>query len=92
MGWTLSGVHFHRNNQPTQVYADGNNAAWVCDRTSCGHPILFTYLEGRIGSEPAHPTRCPKCSATYSLSPAFGSNPQPPKGDIRKPAPVMHIV
>jgi hypothetical protein len=92
MGWTLNGVQFQRNGTLTRVYADGNNIAWVCPR--CGCPILFVYQNGRIGSHPDTPSHCrgPGCDAAYSLSPAYGFQPEPPKGDMVIPAPFMTIV
>ena len=92
MGWTLTGVVFRRNGQRTRVHADGNNLAWSCDHDGCVHPVLFIYLNGRIGSGPAFPSPCPACGATYSLAPAFDTQPQPPKGVVRAPATHMDIV
>lgn len=61
MGWAFSAqVPFQYRGQ-TQVYVDGNNVAWKCQ--ACGHPILFVYQNGRIGSDLQHPTRCPTCGA-----------------------------
>ena len=92
MGWTLAGVTFRRMGKQVRVHADGNNAAWMCDRAGCHHPVLFTYLEGRIGSGPNRPTKCPGCGNAYSLSPPFGARAQPSAGMSEQPAPIMDIV
>lgn len=92
MGWSLGGVRFRRNGLPTRVHADGNNAAWTCAQVGCGHPVLFTYQNGKAGSAPGNPAHCLGCNAQYWLSPAFGARPEPPRGDIQQPAPAMDIV
>jgi predicted RNA-binding Zn-ribbon protein involved in translation (DUF1610 family) len=89
MGWSFNPVvGFQHLGVPTQVHADGNNAAWTCP--GCGHPVLFVYQNGRVGSSAASPTTCPGCGQTYSLLPAY-SQPEPP-GTPVAPAPVMQII
>ena len=69
MGWKLTGVNFLYDRRKATVIADGNNAAWCCP---CGMgPILFIYLEGRIGSHEDIPSRCPNCNNGYYLDPQF---------------------
>lgn len=90
MGWTLKQVQFTHNGASTVVHADGNNAAWVC--ASCGAPVLLVYQNGRVGSGPQDRSTCRGCGSKYHLSPAYGSQPEPPRGSTAKPAPVMQIV
>jgi len=89
MGWTLQGVQFQHQGVPTQMHADGNNAAWVCPK--CKHPVLFVYQNGRSGSGPNSRTYCPGCPASYHLSPPF-TRPEPPAGNPVQPAPIMQVI
>ena len=90
MGWTLNGVAFLHNGVQTTVHTDGNNLSWICPE--CGHPVLFVYQNGIIGSSPGNPTTCLGCNATYSLDPHYGAQQEPPRGQIVIPAPIMNIV
>lgn len=78
MGWTFTPqdpdgnsnpVAFDFEGAPTRVHADGNNSAWSC--ASCGHPVLFVYLQGRIGSAEDDPTECAGCGKEYYLNPEW---------------------
>lgn len=75
---------------PTQVHANGNNVAWKCP--TCGHPILFVYQNGRMGSGPQDSVQCPTCRAGYYLKPPYGSRHEPPRGQPMAPARRMTIV
>lgn len=93
MGWTLSGeVEFQFQGQPTRCHARGNNLAWVCP--ACGHPLLFTYQNGKQGSSATRPVVCPEpnCQAQFHLTPEYGTQQEPPAGQFEVPAPVMLIV
>jgi hypothetical protein len=88
MGWSLGKTSgFEYQGLPTKVHADGNNVAWTCP--NCGHPVLFVYGNGRIGSSPQKPTRCGGCPMTYHLEPAY-SKPEP-EASV-PPASVMRIL
>lgn len=94
MGWTFTPngvpVDFHRNGIKTPVHANGNNVAWKCEK--CGHPVLFVYLRGRIGSSQIRPTECPACHATYYLEPQYVQFPGPPNAPSLPPANPMQIM
>ncbi|OAI45812.1 hypothetical protein AYO44_12360 [Planctomycetaceae bacterium SCGC AG-212-F19] len=90
MGWTFGGgVAFHYQGLPTAVHADGNNVAWLCP--GCGHPVLFVYQNGRMGSSSASPSICAGCGGTYYLDPPYTA-PEPVAGNPVPPAPIMQIV
>jgi hypothetical protein len=93
VGWLFdSSVPFRYKGVSARVYADGNNAAWICP--SCGGPILFVYQRGRVGSGPATPSVCKTktCNRSYYLDPPYGFQPEPVRGQSATPADVMDIV
>jgi hypothetical protein len=73
MGWTFTtpemDSHFERNDLPAQVHARGTNVAWK--RDTCGHPILFVYRAGCLGSSEQCPSICRGCGQKYYLDPPF---------------------
>lgn len=76
MGWTLSNTEFEfHGEQKVRAHPDGNNVAWICPK--CGHPVLFVYLRGRIGSSRLNPTVCRGCGARYYISPEYTTPPPP---------------
>ena len=87
MGWSFSAPVTFQYRGPTRVHFNGNNVAWKCE--ACGHPILFVYQNGHIGSGPQSLTQCPGCQASYYLEPAY-SRPEP--SQPTPPASVMTIV
>lgn len=90
MSWTLAGtVQFRFDEEPANVSADGNTAAWCCP---CGSPVLFVYASGKPGSDASHPAPCHGCQTEYHLDPPFGKSPEPRPGIPIAPSTVMTIV
>lgn len=79
-------IEFRFNEEPAEIHAIGNNAAWACH--SCQHPVLFVY-RGQGGKRPT-PSVCPGCGCGYYLDPEF-SKPEP-SGRSVPPADRMTII
>jgi rRNA maturation protein Nop10 len=88
MAWTLKGVRFQFDGNPTTVNAQGHAAAWICPR--CGGPMLFVYQAGGAGSHIMHLSTCPGCGSKYYLTPPHGFLPDPPMD--RMPTSNMTII